>query len=213
MRFRWIWTKKTRFTCELFLLSHIFPSENILPFNLPSENWATWEVISWLFWLESMIWRVFWCTAEIIFSHNFAILFIALHKISSLTFYLTVRRMASVLSCQSNCYLHLSFSVCDHQSWNQLISAILALLCYALRELPENADIIEPILFNRSVNLNSLLRSKDPSVKCQICMLLRIVGRFSCFALQKAWTLEMRQSLESLATDDNDNVRDVSKTK
>lgn len=41
-------------------------------------------------------------------------------------------------------------------------------------------------------------------------MLLRIVGRFSCFALQKAWTNELKEALGELATDEDDTVQEVS---
>lgn len=44
-------------------------------------------------------------------------------------------------------------------------------------------------------------------------MLLRIVGRFSCFALQKAWTAELKEALDELATDEDDTVQEVSNLK
>lgn len=44
-----------------------------------------------------------------------------------------------------------------------------------------------------------------------MCMLLRIVGRFSCFALQNAWTMELKEALEALTTDNDDTVQEASK--
>lgn len=41
-------------------------------------------------------------------------------------------------------------------------------------------------------------------------MLLRIIGRFCCSSLQKAWTVEFKETLEGLADEDNEIVRDVS---
>lgn len=43
-----------------------------------------------------------------------------------------------------------------------------------------------------------------------MCMLLRIVGRFSCFALQNSWTPELKEALVALATDEDDTVQKVS---
>lgn len=40
-------------------------------------------------------------------------------------------------------------------------------------------------------------------------MLLRIIGRFCCSSLQKAWTVEFKETLEGLADEDNETVRDV----
>lgn len=45
--------------------------------------------------------------------------------------------------------------------------------------------------------------------RLRVCMLLRMVGRFSCCALQAVWTTEMRETLEGLAYDSNESVRNV----
>lgn len=42
-----------------------------------------------------------------------------------------------------------------------------------------------------------------------MCMLLRIVGRFSCFALQNAWTPQLKEALDALVTDEDETVREV----
>lgn len=43
-----------------------------------------------------------------------------------------------------------------------------------------------------------------------MCMLLRMAGRFSCYALQNVWTTDMKETLEALAYDSNESVRNVS---
>lgn len=40
-------------------------------------------------------------------------------------------------------------------------------------------------------------------------MLLRIIGRFCCSSLQKAWTVEFKETLEGLADEDHETVREV----
>lgn len=42
-----------------------------------------------------------------------------------------------------------------------------------------------------------------------MCMLLRMTGRFSCYALQNVWTIDMKETLEALAYDSNEVVRNV----
>lgn len=45
--------------------------------------------------------------------------------------------------------------------------------------------------------------------RSRLCMLLRIIGRFSCYALQNVWSKEMKESLEALANDVDENVQQV----
>lgn len=47
--------------------------------------------------------------------------------------------------------------------------------------------------------------------RMRVCSLLRIVGRFSCFALQNAWCAEFQETLEALVEDDDRKVREVGK--
>lgn len=48
--------------------------------------------------------------------------------------------------------------------------------------------------------------SSIPHYRARVCMCLRVAGRFSCFALQKVWTPEIKAALETLATDDDDET-------
>ncbi|XP_049277580.1 serine/threonine-protein kinase fused [Anopheles funestus] len=93
----------------------------------------------------------------------------------------------------------------------RLVCSLLALLNCALRELPENAEIIEQIVFHENVNLSSLLKHNNPFLRLRTCMLLRILARFSCLALQKRWTNEIKVHLEELMMDDNQDVKKEAK--
>lgn len=41
-------------------------------------------------------------------------------------------------------------------------------------------------------------------------MFLRVIGRYSCSALQNVWTSDIRNALEAMTTDKNAGVREVS---
>lgn len=43
----------------------------------------------------------------------------------------------------------------------KLLSVITAILCFVLRESPENAAIIEEIIFYPNVNIIALLKNED----------------------------------------------------
>lgn len=58
-----------------------------------------------------------------------------------------------------------SFSVVYDAQGMQLISIIVSILCYVLRETPENADIVEKILFAPNVNLVDLLKNGNAVLK------------------------------------------------
>lgn len=59
-----------------------------------------------------------------------------------------------------------------------------------------------PSNFVISMNWFSLFRSR-------LCNFLLILGRFCCFALQKAWTKEFKHTLESLLDGGDGQVKDV----
>lgn len=115
----------------------------------------------------------------------------------------------------------------------RLNSSFVALLCCAIRVRPENANLVESIIFNKNVDLKRLLTNHNNKLKwvCEFelywgdlsndssplnrsrtCMLLRIIGRYSCVALQSAWTSDIRCALEALSNDKDSIVRDVSET-
>ncbi|XP_055524354.1 serine/threonine-protein kinase fused [Wyeomyia smithii] len=93
----------------------------------------------------------------------------------------------------------------------RLSCSILAVLNCALRELPENAEIIEHIVFHENVSLLHLLNHRDSVLRHRTCMLLRILARFSCLALQKHWTKDIKESLEILLEDQNQQVKTEAK--
>ncbi|XP_075158948.1 STKc_STK36 domain-containing protein fused [Haematobia irritans] len=90
----------------------------------------------------------------------------------------------------------------------RIANNILALLGCVLRELPENAELVEKIIFSSRVDLTLLLRSTDDLLRLRICMLMRLLARYSLRALQAAWSKDVREAIEQLAEDDNVEVRE-----
>jgi len=107
--------------------------------------------------------------------------------------------------------LLINFLSCDSDDTSiiQLTNSVLSLLSCAIRELPENAELIEKIIFDKRINLILLMKHNDSLQRTRICMLLRLLGRFSCYALQNNWTNEIRDTLEALVYDSNEDVRIV----
>lgn len=89
----------------------------------------------------------------------------------------------------------------------RLTSSIIALICAILQELPENANLVEKLIFHDSVDLCKLLRHDESKVRLRTCLMLRLVGRFCCFSLQNQWNHELSSCLEELLTDVDDDVR------
>ncbi|EAA03024.4 AGAP012519-PA, partial [Anopheles gambiae str. PEST] len=94
-----------------------------------------------------------------------------------------------------------------NEAYVRLVCSLLALLNCALRELPENAEIIEQIIFHENVNFMTLLKHDNAVLRLRTCMLLRILARFSCLALQKRWTIDIKHNLEELILDENVYVK------
>ncbi|XP_050068796.1 serine/threonine-protein kinase fused isoform X1 [Anopheles maculipalpis] len=110
--------------------------------------------------------------------------------------------------------LFVNFIAAAHVSneYVQLVCSLLALLNCALRELPENAEIIEQIVFHENVNIMLLLKHDNAFLRLRTCMLLRILARFSCLALQKRWANEIKDYLEELLLDDDPDVQKEAKS-
>ncbi|TMW51226.1 hypothetical protein DOY81_003703 [Sarcophaga bullata] len=90
----------------------------------------------------------------------------------------------------------------------RIANCILALLGCVLRELPENAELVEKIIFSPKVDLLKLLKHPNDLMKLRMCMLIRLLGRFSLRALQNSWSTAMKQAVENLADDNNLEVKE-----
>lgn len=77
--------------------------------------------------------------------------------------------------------------------------------------MPENADLVEKIIFDEKIDLMVFLSHPNKLLKYRMCMLLRLLGRFSCFTLQTRWTGEMGKAMEGLLNDSDEQTRKVSR--
>lgn len=96
---------------------------------------------------------------------------------------------------------------CESKDAVRLTGSIISLVCAILQDIPENANLIEKIIFHDEVDLCKLLRHDDAKIRLRTCHMLRLLGRFCCFALQNQWNHEMSSCLEELMTDVDDDVR------
>ncbi|XP_059618657.1 serine/threonine-protein kinase fused [Phlebotomus argentipes] len=89
----------------------------------------------------------------------------------------------------------------------RLMSTVVAILACTIREMPENAYLVEKIVFDEKVDLVKFLKHSSNLLRYRTCILLRILGRFSCASLQTKWSSGMRDTLEALAYDSDEQVR------
>jgi fused-like protein len=89
----------------------------------------------------------------------------------------------------------------------RLASSICAIFCAILKQLPENAKLIESVIFNEQVSIESLLKHGNSLIRYRAVMLLRLLGRFCCYSLQNIWNTELNEILEVLICDSDEDVR------
>lgn len=95
----------------------------------------------------------------------------------------------------------------DSEDAVRLTGSIIALICAVLQELPENANLIENIIFHDDIDLCKLLLHDDAKIRLRTCLMIHLLGRFCCFSLQNQWNHELTSCLEELKTDVDDDVR------
>ncbi|XP_016967044.1 serine/threonine-protein kinase fused [Drosophila biarmipes] len=81
----------------------------------------------------------------------------------------------------------------------RLAGCMLALMGCVLRELPENAELVERIVFNPRLNFATLLQSRHHLLRQRSCQLLRLLARFSLRGVQRIWNPELRFALQQLS--------------
>lgn len=111
----------------------------------------------------------------------------------------------------------------------RIVTDIIAILIQILCVLPENAELIEKIVFcntaasktdndysdkhsnsnDTKLDLIVLLRHSSAVLRTRMCILLRLIARFSCRTLQLNWDDRLKETLEALAYDSMEAVRNV----
>nr|CAD7443216.1 unnamed protein product [Timema bartmani] len=94
----------------------------------------------------------------------------------------------------------------------RVVADLVAILCHILRVLPENASLVEQIVLGTSatggqyVDLYRMLTHHSPVLRARTCILMRLLSRYSCRALQEKWDRRLRENLELLVYDSSPMV-------
>ncbi|XP_046390467.1 serine/threonine-protein kinase fused [Ischnura elegans] len=95
----------------------------------------------------------------------------------------------------------------------RIAADLLAILAHTLRILPENATFVEEVVFGKGedsesgIELSRFLRHRNPILRLRCCVLLHLLARFSCHALQAAWSTRLNSDIEALTCDSVEHVR------
>ncbi|XP_076388520.1 STKc_STK36 domain-containing protein fused isoform X1 [Megachile rotundata] len=95
----------------------------------------------------------------------------------------------------------------------RVVADLVAILSNVLRSQPENAHLVEKVVFRSRLPGNSieqfgkLLTHRQAALRARTCHLIRLLGRFSCRALQQIWCKSLRSLIENLIIDEDETVR------
>ncbi|CAL7950801.1 unnamed protein product [Xylocopa violacea] len=95
----------------------------------------------------------------------------------------------------------------------RIVADLVAILSNILRSQPENAHLVEKVVLHSNLSGNSidqlgkLLTHRQAVLRARTCHLIRLLGRFSCRALQQIWCKSLKNLVENLTVDDDQTVR------
>lgn len=89
----------------------------------------------------------------------------------------------------------------------RLKQSILGILGCVLRESPENSELVEKIIFDTKIDICILLNETNALVRYRTLILLRLLGRFSAVSLEKKWSVKIKNQIEDLLNDDQENIQ------
>ncbi|EZA54125.1 hypothetical protein DMN91_001117 [Ooceraea biroi] len=93
----------------------------------------------------------------------------------------------------------------------RVVMDLVAILNNVLRSQPENAELVERVVLRMpgsSVEqLNRLLNHRQAVLRARTCIMIRLLARFCCRALQQVWNRSLRNVIEGLTEDEDELVR------
>ncbi|KOC66603.1 Serine/threonine-protein kinase fused [Habropoda laboriosa] len=95
----------------------------------------------------------------------------------------------------------------------RVVVDLVAILNNILRSQPENAHLVEKVILRSHLpgssveQLGKLLMHRHAALRARTCHLIRLLGRFSCRALQQIWCKSLKNLIENSTTDDDGSVR------
>ncbi|XP_050452311.1 serine/threonine-protein kinase fused isoform X2 [Cataglyphis hispanica] len=97
----------------------------------------------------------------------------------------------------------------------RVVADLVAILNNVLRSQPENAELVEQVVLRTKPSgvlveqLNKLLNHRQAVLRARTCTMIRLLGRFCCRALQQVWDRSLRNLVESLTEDEDEQVRNA----
>lgn len=87
----------------------------------------------------------------------------------------------------------------------------VTMLIVILQDLPENAELVESVLFEgECVEICDLLVHQSDTLKTRVCVLIGLLARYCCSALcqhlGRVWSGKQRDILEKLLSHPNDTL-------
>ncbi|XP_012521501.1 serine/threonine-protein kinase fused isoform X2 [Monomorium pharaonis] len=95
----------------------------------------------------------------------------------------------------------------------RVVADLIAILNNVLRSQPENAELVEQVVLRTKTagasveQLNKLLSHRQTILRARTCIMIRLLGRFCCRALQQVWNKSLRDLVEGLIEDEDEYVR------
>lgn len=92
----------------------------------------------------------------------------------------------------------------------RVVADLVAILNNILRSQPENAEMVEKIVLSSDTSgeqFIKLLSHRQIVLRVRGCILIRLLAKFCCRALQQVCGRTLMNQLEGLTQDDNDNVK------
>ncbi|XP_029177902.1 serine/threonine-protein kinase fused [Nylanderia fulva] len=95
----------------------------------------------------------------------------------------------------------------------RVVADLVAILNNVLRSQPENAELVERVVLRAKPSgvlveqLNKLLNHRQAVLRARTCIMIRFLGRFCCRALQQVWDKSLKNLIEGLIEDEDEQVR------
>lgn len=87
--------------------------------------------------------------------------------------------------------------------------SLLGILGCVLRESPENSELVEKIIFDPKIDLCGLLTENNAVLRYRTLILIRLLGRFSAVSLERNWSAKIKNQIEDLLNDTEENIQNV----
>ncbi|XP_015118471.1 serine/threonine-protein kinase fused [Diachasma alloeum] len=92
----------------------------------------------------------------------------------------------------------------------RVVADLVAIFNNILRSQPENAELVEKVVLGAEgavEQLVKLLSHRQIVLRVRGCILIKLLARFCCRALQQIWGRSLKNLLEGLVMDDNEGVK------